>query len=112
MCECTKQEVQEIVDDSESRTNARLDKFAQDNASVISNFMGDFGNKLDTLTTKFDTHVKETNLSVDDIKAIREILGGYAAAGMVRKLVIGLAGFVLAVGAIIGTFIGIIKAIK
>lgn len=109
---CTKSEVQTIVDASESRTNERIDKFAHDNARVISNFMSDFGEKLDTLTTKFDTHVKETNLSVDDIKAIREILGGYAAAGLARKFVLGLAGVVLAIGAIAGTFIGLIKAIK
>jgi hypothetical protein len=109
---CTETQVQAIVDRSEERTNARLDKFAQDNAKVISNFMGDFGQKLDALGGKFDTHVRETVLSADDIKAIREILDGYQAASTIKKMVIGLAGFVLAVGAIIGTFIGIIKAIK
>jgi hypothetical protein len=109
---CSRAEVQEIVDCSEHRTNARIDKFAQDNAKVISNFMGDFSDKLSILSNKFDTHIKDSSLSVDDIKAIREILNGYAAAGTVRKMVIGLAGFVLALGAIVGTFIGIIKAIR
>lgn len=65
---------------------------------------------------KVDTHLEGqaplSKLTTDDIQALKDVAQGYAGMSVMRKFVIGLAGLIIAIGAVVGGFIGLIKAIK
>lgn len=69
---------------------------------------------------KVETHMEQTahvlenlaTLTTDDVKSLKDVAQGVSGIGAVKKMIIGLASIVIAVGAIVGGFIGIIKMIR
>jgi chromosome segregation ATPase len=127
---CTKEEVKTIVDASESRMEDKLYTAYQPVAKAVSNLGADVAELRDIIKEHVQQeekyqdvvkdHLRETkqtldnlaHLTVDDIKALKDIAQGYAGMGAVKKMILGLAGIVLAIGAVIAGFITIVKAIR
>jgi hypothetical protein len=127
---CTKEEVNQIVNDSEKRMEKKLQDSHMAVASTVSQFgkeIGDLRTLLKEHVTKeegyqgrVEQHLKESaelfktlaHLSVDDVTALKDIAQGYAGMSAMRKMILGLASVILAIGAIVAGFIGIVKAIR
>ena len=127
---CSKEDVEKIVAESECRSQDRLERSHTALAGTISNFgaeitemkkiLKDHTENETEYQTMIQSHLQDTkktlenlaHLSEDDVKALKDIAQGYAGMGAVRKLIIGLASIVLAIGAVVGGFITIVKAIK
>jgi hypothetical protein len=127
---CSKEEVQAIAD----ATEKRMEKKLQDSHMAVASTVSAFGKEIGDLRTllkehvtkeegyqdRVEEHLKESaelfktlaHLSVDDVIALKDIAQGYAGMGAVRKMILGMASVVLAIGAIVAGFIGIVKAIR
>ena len=119
---CTKEETQAIVSASEAKMETKLYTAYQPVAKAVSNF----GAELIELRKIIKAHVEQeenyqdvvkdhlretkqtldnlAHLTTDDVKALKDIAQGYAGMGAVRKMILGLAGVVLAIGAVIASF--------
>jgi len=127
---CTKEETQAIVDASEARMEDKMYKAYQPIAESVSNLGADVAELRDLIKEHVQQeeeyqdvvkdHLRDTkktlenlaHLTEDDVKALKDIAQGYAGMGAVKKMILGLAGIVLAIGAVIAGFITIVKAIK
>lgn len=90
---------------------------------LLADKLEDFGNKFTMhdakeieYQKKVDAHLEaQTTLSKltgDDVQALKDIAQGYAGMSAMRKMILGLASLIIAIGAVVGGFIGLIKAIK
>ena len=65
---------------------------------------------------KVDKHLEAqeplTRLTVDDVQALKDVAQGYSGMSAMRKLILGLASIVIAIGAVAGGFIALIKSIR
>lgn len=61
---------------------------------------------------KVDEHLAQTQLTAEDIRALRDVIEGYTAMGTLKRMVIGFAAFCVAVGTIIGSIVGISRLLK
>jgi chromosome segregation ATPase len=127
---CTKEETQAIVSASEAKMEAKLYDAYQPVAKAVSNFGAELVELRKIIKAHVEQeegyqdvvkdHLRETkqtldnlaHLTTDDVKALKDIAQGYAGMGAVKKMILGLAGVVLAIGAVIAGFITIIKAIR
>ena len=127
---CTKEEAEKIVGDAEHRMEKKLQESHMAVASTVSQFGKEIGDlrvllaqhvsKEEGYQDRVEQHLKESaklfsnlaHLSEDDVIALKDIAQGYAGMGAVRKMILGLASVVLAIGAIVAGFIGIVKAIR
>lgn len=65
---------------------------------------------------KVDAHLEAqtalTKLTIDDVQSLKDIAQGYAGMSAMRKLILGLASTIIAIGAVVAGFITLIKSIK
>lgn len=65
---------------------------------------------------KVDAHLELqssfSKLTSDDVQALKDIAQGYAGMSAIRKLILGLASTIIAIGAVVAGFITLIKSIK
>lgn len=65
---------------------------------------------------KVDAHLELqssfSKLTSDDVTALKDIAQGYAGMSAMRKLILGLASTIIAIGAVVAGFITLIKSIK
>jgi hypothetical protein len=127
---CTKEETQAIVSASEAKMEAKLYTAYKPVAKAVSNFGAELVELRKIIKAHVEQeenyqdvvkdHLRETkqtlenlaHLTTDDVKALKDIAQGYAGMGAVKKMILGLAGVVLALGAVIAGFISIVKAIR
>lgn len=138
---CNREEVHAEVMQSELRTNARIDSSHISMAKTISDFGADFGEKIKDLgdsvkdlSSRFEEHdrmekqdrialrkhIENSNemmekiakLNPDDLTALKEIAQGYAGFSTVKKLVVGIGAFFIAIGTIVAGVIQIIRSVK
>ncbi len=65
---------------------------------------------------KVDKHLEAqeplTRLTVDDIQSLKDVAQGYSGMSAMRKMILGIASIVMAIGVVAGGFIALIKSIK
>ena len=114
---CSREEVQQECEKIERRIEA---KFA-DTYDSISSDLKHLKESLQIHTTKemeyqdkVEKHlaVISTSFTEENIKALNDIAQGYMGLSATRKLIIGLASVIIAIGAVVGGFITLIRAIK
>lgn len=64
------------------------------------------------LNASSDALINLSNLTKEDIAALKEVAQGYAGMATIKKLIIGISSVFLAVGTIVMGFIHIIRSIK
>lgn len=127
---CTREETRQEIELSEKRMEAKIEKSHMAIAETISNYGAELKRVHDRLTIhtereeeyqdKIEQHLVEAKgvlnnialLSTDDIKALKDIAQGYAGMSAMRKLILGLASTIIAIGAVVAGFITLIKSIK
>lgn len=134
---CSREEVRLEVLQSEQRMNDRIDRSHAAMAKPISDFgaeIKELGNSVKELSARFEkhdkmeqadrvalsNHIKESSevmeklitLNPDDLQALKEIAEGYTGFSTVKKMIVGLAGIIVAVGTIIMGVIHIIRSVK
>lgn len=117
--------------------NDRIDRSHVAMAKTISDFgaeIKELGHSVKELSARFDkhdekekddrtalnNHIKEfkeitdklTALNPDDLQALKEIAEGYTGFSTIKKMLVGLAGLIIAIGTIIMGVIHIIRSVK
>ena len=134
---CSREEVHLEVLQSEQRMNDRIDRSHMAMAKTISDFgaeIKELGQSVKELSARFEkhdkmeqddrlalhNHIKESNeimeklttLNPDDLQALKEIAEGYTGFSTIKKMLVGLAGLIIAIGTIIMGVIHIIRSVK
>ena len=134
---CSREEVHLEVLQSEQRMNDRIDRSHMAMAKTISDFgaeIKELGTSVKELSARFEkhdkmeqddrvalhNHIKESNeimeklttLNPDDLQALKEIAEGYTGFSTIKKMLVGLAGLIIAIGTIIMGVIHIIRSVK
>lgn len=114
---CSREEVQQECEKIEQK----IEKKFADTYSSISADLKHLKDGLQIHTTKemeyqakVERHLAiiSTSFTEDNIKALNDIAQGYMGLSATRKLIVGLASVIIAIGAVVGGFITLIRAIK
>ena len=134
---CSREEVHLEIMQSEQRMNDRIDRSHVAMAKTISDFgaeIKELGHSVKELSARFDKHDEKekddrtalnnhinefkeitdklTALNPDDLQALKEIAEGYTGFSTIKKMLVGLAGLIIAIGTIIMGVIHIIRSVK
>jgi hypothetical protein len=125
-----RKDIEDMVHKAEHAMEERMYK----SHNAISKILSENGAQLKKLTDRFNEHdaresadrqelrdhIKQSNEALsrlasfdpDDIRQLKEMAEGYAAFGVMRKVLVGLASSVVALGAIVGAVLSISKLLK
>lgn len=128
--------ITECITDVDSRIEGLNDKLYGSHAAInaVQSEMGAtlirLADKLEDFGQRFAAHDKKeieyqnkvdahlelqssfSKLTSDDVQALKDIAQGYAGMSAMRKLILGLASTIIAIGAVVAGFITLIKSIK